>query len=65
MRVRGRLLQWDVGITYDSQHIERSSVTAIISAKSLTRDMEFRDNHLRSPDFFDTDNRVASRFLVR
>ncbi len=54
-KVRGRFLEWDVACTYDGQHAENFSVTAIIAAKSISTDMEFRDNHLRSADFFDTD----------
>ena len=51
-KVRGRFRRYDVALTYDSAHLERSSVTAIIVAKSIDTDMDFRDNHLRSPDFF-------------
>jgi polyisoprenoid-binding protein YceI len=55
-KVRGRFRQYDVALTYDSAHLERSSVTAIIVAKSIDTDMDFRDKHLRSPDFFATDS---------
>jgi polyisoprenoid-binding protein YceI len=55
-KVRGRFRRYDVALTYDSAHLERSSVTAIIIAKSIDTDMDFRDNHLRSPDFFATDS---------
>jgi len=54
VKVRGRFRKYDVAVTYDAAHPERSSVTAIIQAKSIDTDMDFRDNHLRSPDFFDT-----------
>jgi len=53
VKVRGRFRKYDVAVTYDGEHPERSSVTAIIEAKSIDTDMDFRDNHLRSPDFFD------------
>jgi polyisoprenoid-binding protein YceI len=53
VKVRGRFRSYDVAVTYDSAHIEHSSVTAIIASKSIDTDMDFRDNHLRSPDFFD------------
>jgi polyisoprenoid-binding protein YceI len=53
VKVRGRFRKYDVAVTYDAAHPERSSVTAIIQAKSIDTDMDFRDNHLRSPDFFD------------
>jgi len=54
LKVPGRFLDYAGTILYDPLHPEQSSVTAIIVAKSLTTDMSFRDNHLRSPDFFDT-----------
>lgn len=54
VKVPGRFLQYSGTILYDPLHPDQSSVTAIIVAKSLTTDMSFRDNHLRSPDFFDT-----------
>ena len=54
VKVRGRFRNYDVALTYDSVHVERSSVTAVIASKSIDTDMDFRDKHLRSPDFFDT-----------
>jgi polyisoprenoid-binding protein YceI len=54
VKVRGRFRNYDVELTYDSAHVERSSVTAVIASKSIDTDMDFRDNHLRSPDFFNT-----------
>jgi polyisoprenoid-binding protein YceI len=53
VKVRGRFTSYDATIICDPAHPERSSVSAIIQATSLTTDMDFRDNHLRSPDFFD------------
>jgi polyisoprenoid-binding protein YceI len=54
VKVRGRFREYDVAMTYDATHIERSSITAVIASKSISTDMNFRDNHLRSPDFLDT-----------
>ena len=53
VHVRGRFTDYDATIVYDARHPERSSVTAIIQAASLSTDMKFRDGHLRSGDFFD------------
>ena len=53
IKVRGRFTAYDATIICDTLHPERSSVTAIIDVASLTTDMKFRDDHLRSPDFFD------------
>lgn len=52
-KVRGRFRDYASTIVYDPAHTERSSVTAIIKATSITTDMDFRDEHLRTPDFFD------------
>ena len=56
VKVRGRFHDWSATVVYDPAHPERSSVTAVIAAKSIDTDMEFRDNHLRSPDFLGVDS---------
>jgi polyisoprenoid-binding protein YceI len=53
IKVRGRFLDWSATVIYDPARPERSSVTAVILTKSITTDMAFRDDHLRSPDFLD------------
>ncbi len=53
VKVRGRFNTYDATVIYDSAHPERSSVSAVIQATSINTDMSFRDDHLRSPDFFD------------
>jgi polyisoprenoid-binding protein YceI len=53
VKVRGRFTDYEGTIIYDQDHPERSSVSAVIRTKSINTDMDFRDNHLRSPDFFD------------
>jgi polyisoprenoid-binding protein YceI len=53
VKVHGRFLDYQGAIVYDPADPEGSSVTAVITANSIDTDMEFRDNHLRSPDFFD------------
>jgi polyisoprenoid-binding protein YceI len=61
-KVRGRFREYDVALTYDSAHLERSSVTAVIVTKSIDTDMDFRDKHLRSPDFFAVDSFATIEF---
>lgn len=56
VKVRGRFHDWSATVIYDPERPERSSVTAVIVAKSIDTDMEFRDNHLRSPDFLGVDS---------
>ena len=53
VNIRGRFTDYDATIICDTEHPERSSVSAIIQVASINTDMAFRDNHLRSPDFFD------------
>lgn len=55
VKVLGRFHVYSATIIYDPQHPDQSSVTAVIIAKSINSDMSFRDRHLRSPDFIDTD----------
>jgi polyisoprenoid-binding protein YceI len=53
VKVRGRFKSYNGTVIYDAQRPERSSVSVIIQAASISTDMSFRDDHLRSPDFFD------------
>jgi polyisoprenoid-binding protein YceI len=56
VKVRGRFGDYRGTMIYDPNHPEQSSVTAVVEAKSINTDMAFRDNHLRSPDFFAVDS---------
>lgn len=53
VKVRGRFKAYDGTIIYDARRPERSSVSVVIQAASISTDMDFRDDHLRSPDFVD------------
>ncbi|MCC6310303.1 MAG: YceI family protein [Trueperaceae bacterium] len=50
--VRGRFTKFDVKATADAAGIP-TSIEVDIDAASITTGVEGRDNHLRSPDFFD------------
>src|SRR6478672_8971766 len=63
VKVRGRFDDYDATIIYDEKHPERSSVSAIIQAKSINTNMGFRDDHLRSPDFFDVNRYQTIEFV--
>jgi polyisoprenoid-binding protein YceI len=54
--VRGRFTDFDGKIVYDDKDISKSSVNVTIKVASITTDVPQRDNHLRSPDFFDAAN---------
>lgn len=58
--VRGTFKDFDVELSYDEEHIEKSSVVAAIKAYSVDTDIDSRDKDLRGPKFFD----VASYPLI-
>ncbi len=51
--VDGRFKDFNGEIRYDAQHPADSSVQFAVQAASIYTDNEQRDNHLKSPDFFD------------
>jgi polyisoprenoid-binding protein YceI len=51
--VRGRFGKVQGSMNLDEKDITKSSVTATIDAASIDTDEPKRDEHLRSPDFFD------------
>lgn len=55
--VRGRFTEYSGTIRYDERDVTRSSVEFTARIASINTDVAARDEHLRSPDFFD-----AARF---
>ena len=51
--VRGAFTKVSGTVEYDSADVSKSSVNVTIDAASVDTRVEARDNHLRSPDFFD------------
>jgi polyisoprenoid-binding protein YceI len=51
--IPGRFKDFDGVIKYDAQNPAASSVSFTIQAASIDTDNSDRDNHLKSPDFFD------------
>ncbi len=51
--VTGKFTKFEGTVHVDSEHPEKSSVTATIQASSIDTQNEKRDGHLQSPDFFD------------
>jgi polyisoprenoid-binding protein YceI len=60
--VRGRFTGVEGTITLDEQNPVNSTGTFTIPVASLNTGVEQRDAHLRSADFFDTDNHPAATF---
>src|SRR5260370_39637654 len=54
--VHGRFTDFDGKILYDDKDPSKSSVSVTIKTASITTDVEPRDKHLKTPDFFDVAN---------
>lgn len=52
-KVHGSFSEYMVDLYFDSEDISKSSVKSIIEVSSISTRNEERDNHLKSPDFFD------------
>lgn len=53
--VHGRFGDYSGTIVYDPENVAKSSVEFTVQAASINTDNADRDNHLRSPDFFDVE----------
>ena len=53
--VTGTFSSYDVDLVFDPDAPENSTVTVSIDVTSVDTNNERRDNHLRSPDFFDAE----------
>lgn len=52
-QVEGRFTKFDGAIVYDPEHPETSHAEFTVDAASINTTVQRRDDHLRSPDFFD------------
>jgi len=62
---QGKFTKFDGKIEIDREHSENSSVTARIVVRSIDTGIVKRDNHLRSPEFFDVDEYPDIMFKSR
>jgi polyisoprenoid-binding protein YceI len=60
--VRGRFLKFEGTADFDPQNLEAGLVEVKIDASSISTGNEKRDDHLRSPDFFDVQNHPLITF---
>jgi len=60
--VKGSFDEFDGVIKYDQSNIENSSVEMSITVASVDTKNQKRDDHLKSPDFFDADKHQAITF---
>lgn len=61
----GKFSRFSGTIEIDREHLENSSVVARIEVKSINTGIEKRDNHLRSPEFFNVDKYPEITFKSR
>ncbi len=52
-KVKGEFKDFDIQLNFDPANLPASSVSATIQIASVNTDEKKRDDHLRSPDFFD------------
>ena len=62
---QGKFTKFDGKIEIDREHPENSSVTARIVVRSIDTGLVKRDNHLRSPEFFDVEKYPDIMFKSR
>ena len=61
----GKFTKFDGKIDIDREHPEKSSVTARIDVRSIDTGIVKRDNHLRSPEFFNVEKYPEITFKSR
>jgi len=54
-KVTGKFTDFAITLTNDEQDITKSSVSVVIKTGSINTGIAARDNHLRTPDFFDAE----------
>lgn len=61
--VRGKFERFDAEVELDPKNLEAAKVKATIETASVNTGVEQRDNHLRSPDFFDSEQHPTMTFV--
>lgn len=64
-KVRGHFGDFEGSITVDPANLEASSATVSAKLASIDTGNADRDGHLRSADFFDTDNNALLTFVAK
>ncbi len=53
--IRGRFRTFNVSVDFDEQEPTHSSIEVEVDTASIDTNVEFRDNHLRSPEYLDVE----------
>jgi len=61
-RIRGQFQEFDCSLKFDNSAIEAGSVEFTVQTASIDTDNEDRDKHLRTSEFFDTENHPTMTF---
>jgi polyisoprenoid-binding protein YceI len=61
--VHGRLGHVDATIVHDEKDVTKSTINATIDVTGIDTGESARDNHLKSPDFFDTAQFPTAKFV--
>ena len=61
-RVTGKFTRFEATVIYDAEDPSKWSFAAAIDASSVDTGIDERDEDLRGPDFFDTENHPRIRF---
>lgn len=63
--VKGQFTSWKVDAQVNEDDLTKSSAVVSVDAASLDSGAEMRDDHLRSPDFFDVEHHPTITFAIR
>lgn len=64
-KVRGRFTKYSGALQIDDSDLSRSTAEVSIEAASIDTGVTDRDNHLRSPDFFDVEKYPTLTYRVK